>query len=131
MQVDVPIEVASAVVVPLSLLPQAFQAQNISEPIFLGPCLCNVRSNGISIEEWTEWMENTNKMPKRNTSKYRRKLTSAGDERLSSKSIGIVAICVLISVAVIILVMDAPKVVYHIFKGCLKKRNSDNRKKEH
>ena len=68
----------------------------------------------MSTDEWTKWMEKLHTVSKYNTSKYKRKLTSAGDERMSSKSIGIVAICVLISVALVILVMDAPKVIGHL-----------------
>ena len=69
-------------------------------------------------------MENLNTISRKNTSKYKRKLTSAGDERISSKSIGFCAVSVLISIALVILIIDAPILLTNLrlIRGFMKSR---------
>lgn len=114
-QTVVPISVAASIVVPLNTLPQAVQEENFTEPIFLWPCTCNTASeNKMTVEQWTEWFSKTQSIAKNNTSKYKRGLISAGDGRSSAASVGVVAAITLTIFAVLIILLDVPKIIRNL-----------------
>lgn len=62
--------------------------------------------------EWSEWYSDTNVYDKRTTSKYRRSLTSAEDDRRSAVSVGVVAVSFMAAVGVLTVIMDVIKVIF-------------------
>lgn len=82
-------------------------------------CTCNSNPKEeddlltINLQEKMKILREDLLLDKRSLSSYRRKRTSANDDRLSSKRIGMLGVCVLCTFAAVIFIMDFNTLTHH------------------
>lgn len=100
-------------------------------------CSCEDENNEtISIEQLKEKIKQLREeliIDKKDLSSWKRKLTSASDERASSKNIGIFGAGILITVAITFVILDIPTLIVQtkrIFRMLVKCKYEDHQSKK-
>lgn len=87
--------------------------------IYIWACLCNPfnsSSSNLTTTEWSEWYSDTHGYDKHTTSKHRRSLISAEDDRTSAMSMGLVSVSFITAIGVLMIALDVIKVIFEL--GC-------------